>query len=69
MTTPQKIQAARQRLGENTRVFAARFNVSSRTVEDWEQGRFPPNRWVWPQLDKLIAATLRGAGARRAAAK
>lgn len=32
-----QIRALRKQLGESTRVFASRFAVSHRTVEDWEQ--------------------------------
>ena len=51
--TGRQFQKLRQSLGENTAKFGKRFNVSGRTVEDWEQDRCQPNKWVLPQIKEL----------------
>ena len=49
-----QIRAIRKQLGETTRVFAARFAVSHRTVEDWEQdGRPKPRGLTLKALERL----------------
>src|SRR5678815_1905910 len=50
--TAKRIKAIRQRLGESTQTFAQRFARSRRTVEDWEQGRRRPDKFV---LQALLA--------------
>ncbi len=44
--TAEHIRWMRSMLCESTREFGRRFRVSKRTVEDWEQGRRSPNKWV-----------------------
>lgn len=39
--TPARLRALRQRLGLTQREFAERYGVPLRTLEAWEQGRFP----------------------------
>ena len=51
--TPDKIRTLRAALEENTKTFGARFMVSGRTVEDWEQGRHGPHRLVVVALETL----------------
>ena len=51
--TPDRIQALRQSLNEDTATFGARFARSGRTVEDWEQGRRNPDALVLRELDRL----------------
>lgn len=41
--SPAQIKKIRKSLGLNTAKFGARFGVSGRTVEDWEQGRRNPS--------------------------
>lgn len=53
MMTPQQIKDLRADLGETTATFGARYGVSGRTVEDWEQGRHRPSRLA----QKLMAQT------------
>jgi|KBSMisStaDraftv2_1062788.scaffolds.fasta_scaffold00145_44 DNA-binding transcriptional regulator YiaG len=50
--TAKQIQALRHALKENAETFGARFLVSGRTVEGWEQGR-EPHRLVSRMLDTL----------------
>ena len=51
--TGKQIQRLRHSLGENTEQFGKRFNVSRRTVEDWEQERTRPNKWIQPMIAEL----------------
>lgn len=51
--SPTRIAALRRRLGENTRVFGARFARSGRTVEDWESGRRRPDKFVRQTMDQM----------------
>jgi DNA-binding transcriptional regulator YiaG len=51
--TPKQISALRGALEENTKTFGARFLVSGRTVEDWEQGRSAPRGLTALALDTL----------------
>ncbi len=44
--TAEHIRWMRDVLRESTQEFGRRFRVSKRTVEDWEQGRRSPNKWV-----------------------
>lgn len=53
MMTPDKIRTLRASLEENTATFGARFHVSGRTVENWEQGRHEPHRLVVVMLETL----------------
>ena len=39
----RRIQATRRKLGLSRAVFARRLRVSTRTLENWEQGRSEPN--------------------------
>jgi DNA-binding transcriptional regulator YiaG len=50
---PERIQALRHALDEDTAAFGARFARSGRTVEDWEQGRRNPDGLVQRELDRL----------------
>ena len=51
--TPDTIRRLRAALEENTKTFGARFLVSGRTVENWEQGRHDPHRLVIVALETL----------------
>lgn len=53
--TQQEIRALRRVLKESTAEFAARFGVSRRTVEAWEQGRNRPHPTVSRALQALRA--------------
>jgi len=48
-----QVRRLRQQLTENTAQFAARFSRSSRTIEDWEQGRRVPDALCQRLLDEL----------------
>ena len=48
-----QVRAVRARLGENTTTFAARFQRSPRTIEDWEQGRRTPDPLAQIILERL----------------
>jgi DNA-binding transcriptional regulator YiaG len=50
---PGRVRALRYRLGESRTVFGRRFGASPRTVEGWEQGRFPPRWRTWQYLQAL----------------
>jgi len=50
-----EVRALRAALGENTETFGARWHRSSRTVEDWEQGRREPDAFVLEAIRKLAA--------------
>lgn len=54
--TPAHIRWLRLQLCENTTEFAKRWSVSYRTVQDWEQGRRHPNRWLVPRMLTLYRA-------------
>lgn len=41
--TGSRIRATRRKLGLSRAVFARRLRVSTRTLENWEQGRSEPN--------------------------
>lgn len=41
--TKEEVKKLRKRLMMNTREFGNAVGVSSRTVEDWEQGRYRPS--------------------------
>jgi DNA-binding transcriptional regulator YiaG len=58
--TPQRIQALRYALNENTDTFGARFARSGRAVENWEQGRNRPDALVVRELDRLEEAVKSG---------
>jgi DNA-binding transcriptional regulator YiaG len=47
------VRAIRAVLGENTATFGARFSVSGRTVEGWEQGRHKPTGLALKALERL----------------
>jgi DNA-binding transcriptional regulator YiaG len=51
--TPKQIRKLRRALKEDTRTFGARFSRSSRTIEDWEQGRRQPDKLVRSMLAAL----------------
>jgi len=51
----EEIRALRGRLQETTGDFGARWLVSGRTVEDWEQGRRKPSAFVLDAIRKLAA--------------
>jgi len=51
--TAEMIRDLRAALEETTTAFGARFSVSRRTVEDWEQGRHTPHKLVLRLLDTL----------------
>ena len=59
MTVAGEVQALRKRLGESTKIFAARWRCSPRTVEDWEQGRSAPNAFALEAM-RALAAKLKG---------
>ena len=40
--TPDEIKATRERIGVSQASFAAMLNVSTRTLQEWEQGRRQP---------------------------
>lgn len=40
--TPDEIKATRERIGVSQSSFAAMLNVSTRTLQEWEQGRRQP---------------------------
>lgn len=46
-------------LEENTTTFGARWRRSSRTIEDWEQGRSKPDAFVLDGMRQLAARTKR----------
>ena len=52
-------EARRYVLRENTRVFAARWGVSPRSVESWEQGIRAPKEDVQQAIRQLAARTAR----------
>jgi DNA-binding transcriptional regulator YiaG len=52
-----QVKRLREQLGENTATFAARFARSSRTIEDWEQGRRVPDALCQRLLDELDTIT------------
>ena len=52
---PPRIRALRAELAESTAIFASRFHRSSRTIEDWEQGRRRPDALVMMSLTRLAA--------------
>ncbi len=41
--TPEQIKAIRENVGVSQTTFAAMLNVSTRTLQEWEQGRRQPN--------------------------
>lgn len=47
---PQTVRRLRAAAGWSTHDLAARLSRSSRTVEDWEQGRRLPDKLVWQTL-------------------
>jgi len=57
MTIAEEVRALRAALEEDTATFAARWLCSSRTVEDWEQGRRKPNALALAGMRKLAART------------
>ncbi len=52
--TPQEIKKLRDRLGLSQEAFAQRINVSSVTVNRWENGRYHPCRLAQEKLQKLL---------------
>ncbi len=40
---PEQIRAVREKVGVSQSAFAAMLNVSTRTLQEWEQGRRQPN--------------------------
>jgi len=55
VTIADEVRALRTALQENTATFAARWHRSSRTVEDWEQGRSQPDGFVLEAMRALAA--------------
>jgi len=55
MTIADEVRALRATLREDTASFAARFARSSRTVEDWEQGRRRPDALALRLIRELAA--------------
>ncbi len=51
--SPAHLRWLRHALCESTREFAARWNVSARTVESWEQGHRHPNKYLVPRILKM----------------
>ena len=41
--TAEQIKAVREKVGVSQSAFAAMMNVSTRTLQEWEQGRRQPN--------------------------
>jgi DNA-binding transcriptional regulator YiaG len=62
--TPDAIRLLRATLRENTVTFGARLAVSSRTVEDWEQGRRHPRGLTLRTLQDLATRHRIDAGVR-----
>jgi DNA-binding transcriptional regulator YiaG len=56
--TGKQIQRLRQRLGESTDRFGARFSASGRTVESWEQGTRSPHPIVRGLIFALVQKTV-----------
>ena len=52
--TKEEIRRLRKRLMMNTREFGNAVGVSSRTVEDWEQGRYQPSGSARKLLEMLL---------------
>jgi len=55
VTIADEVRALRQALEENTATFGARWRRSSRTIEDWEQGRTRPDAFVLEAIRALAA--------------
>jgi DNA-binding transcriptional regulator YiaG len=53
MTVAEEIRALRAVLKEDTETFAARWRRSSRTIENWEQGRREPDAFTLDGIRKL----------------
>ncbi len=51
--TPEHLRWLRRALCESVAEFAARWQVSPRTVEHWEQGDRHPNKYLCPRILKL----------------
>jgi DNA-binding transcriptional regulator YiaG len=51
----ERIKALRKHLGLSTEQFGRLFAVSSRTVEDWEQGRREPRGLTRQAIEKEMA--------------
>lgn len=56
MDAREGVRAIRRLLGVNVSTLAGKCGVSPRTVEDWEQGRRPPNAANLNMLGLLLAA-------------
>ncbi len=57
MTIAEEIRALRAALDEDTATFAARWHRSSRTIENWEQGRRQPDPLALDGIRSLAART------------
>jgi DNA-binding transcriptional regulator YiaG len=57
MTIAEEVRSLRAALDEDTATFAARWHRSSRTIENWEQGRAEPDAFVVANMRKLAART------------
>jgi DNA-binding transcriptional regulator YiaG len=55
MTLADEVRAIRAALKENTATFGARWLVSARTVEGWEQGRRRPGALALKGMRDLAA--------------
>ena len=66
MTIAEEVRALRDRLGENTATFGARWRRSGRTVETWEQGSRQPDPLVLDGM-RALAKTLRAKAKKKAA--
>jgi len=55
MTIADEVRALRAALGESTATFAARWQKSGRTIENWEQGRKKPDAFVLTAMRALAA--------------
>ncbi len=57
MTIAEEVRALRAALKEDTATFAARWHCSSRTIENWEQGRRQPGPLALEGMRQLAART------------
>lgn len=51
--SPEHLRWLRHALCESTREFAARWSVSHRSVEKWEDGTRHPSRYIVPRILRL----------------
>ena len=56
MSTPEKIKAARERLGESQTAFGARFGVDQSTIARWEMRGVPDRGTARVAVENLLAS-------------